>query len=400
VPGKSATGATAAVPARASRELGGLGPAIALTLTMFVEAVGYGVVAPTLPFLARQAGAGERGIGLLVGLYAAVGLLVAIPFGVLANRFGRRTLVYLGLACLTLASIGFVFAPTYLWLMVARTAQGLGAAAVWVGGLTMAADLSPNESMGRSLAWISGAWSLGFILGPALGGIGSVRTPFILYALLSGLALAAALIALPETGRPGVRTTLAGILGVLRHPAVLLSGVATFVMSYFYGAIEAFLPLLADSMGVGRPGIGLLFAIAGSPSILLPRLSGYLADRFGDRRVLFAGLLYAAFLCAGLLALTRTVPLWLVFFGIGIVEVFVYVPAVALLNRGIGPEERIFATGSHSYAFSAGFFLGPTIGGLLLTLGGHGLLFGSLTVLCLGGLAAVAGSSRRIAAGA
>jgi predicted MFS family arabinose efflux permease len=284
--------------------------------------------------------------------------------------------------------------------MVARSAQGLGAAAVWVGALTMAADLSPAASMGRSLAWISGSWSLGFIVGPALGGLGTVRTPFILYALLSGLALAAALVALPETGRPGVRTSLAGILGVLRHPAVLLSGIATFVMSYFYGAIEAFLPLLADSMGVGRPGIGLLFAIAGLPSILLPRLSGYLADRFGDRRVLFAGLLYAAVLCAALLALARTVPLWILFLGIGIVEVFVYVPAVALLNRGIGPEERIFATGSHSYAFSAGFFLGPTLGGLLLTLGGYGVLFASLTVLCLAGVVAVVRSHRRIAAGA
>jgi predicted MFS family arabinose efflux permease len=366
---------------------------------MFVEAVGYGVVAPTLPFLARQAGAGERGIGLLVGLYAAVGLLVAIPFGVLANRHGRRMLVLLGLACLTLASIGFVFAPSYLWLMVARAAQGLGAAAVWVGALTMAADLSPDASMGRSLAWISGSWSLGFIMGPALGGLGTVRTPFVLYAILAGVALAAALIALPETGRPGVRTTLAGIFNVLRRPAVLLSGIATFVMSYFYGSIEAFLPLLADSMGVGRLGIGLLFAVAGTPSILFPRLTGYLADRFGDNRVLFAGLLYCALLSAGLLFTLRSLPLWLVFFGIGIVEVSVYVPAVALLNRGMNAEDRIFATGSHSYAFSSGFFLGPTIGGLLLPLGGYGLLFGSLAALGLAGVACVVVSRGRFANG-
>src|SRR5439155_1359415 len=86
----------------------GLMPAAALALTMFVEAVGYGVVAPTLPFLARQAGAGEERIGFLVGLYAAVGLLASIPFGVLANRYGRRALILVGLACLTLASFGFI----------------------------------------------------------------------------------------------------------------------------------------------------------------------------------------------------------------------------------------------------------------------------------------------------
>jgi len=56
--------------------LGGPASAIALAFIMFVEAVGYGVVAPTLPFLARAAGAGEARIGFLVGLYASVGLLV------------------------------------------------------------------------------------------------------------------------------------------------------------------------------------------------------------------------------------------------------------------------------------------------------------------------------------
>lgn len=382
------------------RELGGPGTAIAVSLMMFVEAVGYGIVAPTLPFLARQAGAGESGIGLLVGMYAAVGLLVAIPFGVLANRFGRKILVFLGLACLTIASIGFVFAPTYTWLVVARAAQGLGASAVWVGGLTMAGDLSPDSSMGRSLAWISGSWSLGSIVGPALGGLGTVRTPFVLYAILSGAALITALLALPETGRPGVRTSLAGIIKILRRPAVLLSGIATFVMSFFYGAIEAFMPLMADSLHVDRLGIGLLFAVAGTPSILLPRVTGALADRFGDTRVLFGGLLYCSLLSAGLLALIRGLPLWVVFFGIGIVEVTVYVPAVALLNRGISADDRIFATGSHTYAFSGGFFLGPTIGGLLLPLGGYPLLFGLLSVLALLGVGCVLAFRGRVAAAA
>jgi predicted MFS family arabinose efflux permease len=379
-------------------ELGGPGPAIALTLTMFVEAVGYGVVAPTLPFLAREAGAGEARIGLLVGLYAAVGLVVAVPFGALANRYGRRTLVLLGLACLTAASIGFVLAPGYLWLVVARLAQGLGAAAIWVGTLTMAADLSPDASMGRSLSWITGAWSLGFVVGPALGGIGSVRFPFILYAGLSAAALAAGLVALPETGRPGVCTTLAGILRVLRKPAVLISAAATFVLSFFYGAIEAFMPLLVDQLSVRRFGIGILFAIAGMPSIILPRLAGYLADRLGDAPLLAAGLLYTAALCAALLPLIGLLPLWTVFLMIGFVEVLIYVPAVALLNRGMNRDDRIFATGSHNYAFSAGFFLGPSLGGLLLPLGGYPLLFGALTAVSVAGIATLFASRGRVAA--
>ncbi|SRR6266704_167877 len=375
--------------------LGGIASAVALALAMFVEAVGYGMVAPTLPFLARQAGAGESRIGFLVGLYAAVGLLVSIPLGALANRYGRRTLILVGLACLTAASIGFIFAPSYAWLVVARSAQGLGATAIWVGSLTVAADLSPSASMGRSLSILTGSWALGFVVGPALGGLGSVRFPFVLYAALSAAALVAGLALLPETGRPGVRTTLAGILGVLRLPSVLASAAATFSMSFFYGTVEAFLPLMVNARGVGRGGIGLLFMIAGLPSVVLPQLTGRLADRLGDRRMIRYGLLYAAVLNASFLLLIERLPLWVLFVLVGVVEVMVYVPAVALLHRGMERDERIFATGSHSYAFSAGFFLGPLLGGLLVPLGGYALMFAMLTVVMLAGVVVAAAARGR-----
>ena len=333
----------------------------------------------------RTAGADTSRIGFLVGLYAAVGLLVSIPLGALANRRGRRTLILLGLACLTIASLGFVWAPTYLWLVVARFVQGLGASAIWVGGLTAAADLSPDASMGSSLSVITGSWALGFVVGPALGGIGSVRFPFVLYAALSAAALVVCMILLPETGRVGVRTTLAGILGVLRLPAVLASAAATFAMSFFYGTVEAFLPLMVDARGVGRGRIGLLFPIAGVPSIVLPQLTGRMADRLGDRRVIVFGLLYAAILCAAFLTLMDLMPLWPLFLLVGLVEVLVYVPAVALLHRGMSHDQRIFATGSHSYAFSSGFFLGPLLGGILVTAGGYALVFVVMTAVMIAG---------------
>ncbi len=382
----SAPGAPDACAPSDAPLLGGPASALALALTMFVEAVGYGVVAPTLPFLARAAGAGEAQIGFLVGLYAAVGLLAGVPFGALANRYGRRILVLVGLGCLAVASFGFVLAPTYLWLVAARFVQGLGATAIWVGSLTMAADLSTDSHMGRSLSWITGSWSLGFVVGPALGGLGSVRFPFVLYAALTLLAFVAGYVALPETGRVGARTTLGGILRVLRLPAVFASAAATFALSFFYGAIEAFLPLFVDQMNVQRIGIGFLFAVAGLPSIVLPRFTGQLADRVGDVRLIIGGLVYAALLNAAFLPLVGALPLWALFFLVGLVEVLIYVPAVALLNRGLHRDERVFATASHSYAFSSGFFLGPLVGGLLMPLGGYPLLFTSLTAVMAAGI--------------
>jgi predicted MFS family arabinose efflux permease len=382
-----------------TRVLGGLMSGIALALTMFIEAVGYGIVAPTLPFLARRFGADEAQIGLLVGLYAAVGLLVIIPMGTLANRFGRRPVILFGLASLTVASIGFAWAPSFFWLVVTRSIQGLGGIAIWVGALTMAADLSPGSRMGRSLSWITGAWSLGFVIGPALGGLGNVRTPFLIYALLSGVAFVAGFMSLPESGRRGIRSTLRGVVRILRLPTVLGSAAATFTLSFYYGAIEAFVPLMIDELGVQRMGIGLLFAVAGVPSIALPRITGYLADRMGDVRLIIIGLAFAAAFNASFLFLLRTIPLWVLFLGIGMVEVFVYVPSVALLHRGISRDDRIFATGSHNYAFSAGFFLGPLLGGLVLSINGYGLLFALLTAVMIGGVLAMIATRRDTAGG-
>jgi len=384
--GADTTAAAAATRGRSSIAqplLGGRTSALALILGMFVEAVGYGMVAPTLPFMALQVGAAEGRIGLLVGLYAAVGLFVAVPLGMLAQRFGRRALILLGLALLTAASIAFVFAPSYAWLLAARVVQGVGAAGIWVGSLTLGGDLSQDESMGRSLSWLTGAWSLGFIIGPAFGGIGTLRTPFILYAILCAASLLVAFAWLPVTGVGGPRATLTGILRVFARPAVLASGVATFALAFFFGAIEAFVPLLMVAGEHGRGRVGLLFSVAGLPSVLLPGVTGALADRHGDRWIMVGGFLFASALSAAFLPLLGILPDPLLFFLMGCVEVAVYVPAIALLQRGMANGERVFATASHSYAFSAGFFLGPLIVGALFPLGGFSLMFATLALVVL-----------------
>ena len=390
---------------------------------MITEAIGYGMVAPTLPFMARLTGVGEDQIGLLVGIYAAVGLVAAPWLGTLANRRGHRFIIILGLACLTVASLAFTIAPNYPALILARTVQGFGAAGVWVGCLTLAADLSADATMARSLSWLTGAWSLGFIIGPALGGIGSLRAPFLVYAVLSACALLVGILGLPMTGGHGPAATLPGILRVVRRPSVLASGAATMGLAFFFGAVEAFLPLLVASGGdaqkagpaalaaaggmaaagtqeglvAQRMGIGLLFSVAGLPSVLLPRVVGRLADRYGDAPIIGGGFLLATALSASFLHLFGRAPDVLLFLMIGAVEVLVYVPAVALLHRGLATEDRIFASGSHAYAFSIGFFLGPALTGALFPVGGYRAMFATLAASSLLAAGAVSLLARRAA---
>jgi MFS family permease len=144
-------------------------------------------------------------------------------------------------------------------------------------------------------------------------------------------------------------------------------------------------------------GIGLLFSIAGLPSVLLPRLIGRLADRYGDAPIIGAGFLLAAGSSASFLTLFGRAPDVVVFLLLGAVEVLVYVPAVALLHRGVASEDRVFASGSHAYAFSIGFFLGPLLTGLLFPFGGYRTMFATLAVASLLSAATVMLLARRSA---
>ena len=390
------TGPASQSPAGAERTLGGPLCASALVVAMFIEAVGYGMVVPTLPFLARRFGAGETEIGLLVGLYAVAGLIASLPLAAFSDRYGRRTLILIGLGLVILAAAGFVFAPSYGWLLVARIVQGLGASAIWIGSLTLAGELSHDDAMGRSMSWMTGAWAAGFVVGPAIGGLGSdLAVPFLLYGFLSVAGLILGWVALPSTRVSAERIRLANLIDVLGNRAVRQSATATFAASFFFAAVESFLPLMAADAGVTRTQIGLLFALAGLPPVLLPRLVGTFADRLGDVPVLMGGLVYTALLAALFLPAFDNLPYPILFLLVGLVDVAVFVPAIALLNRGREERERSFATAVHSYAFSGGFFVGPLAGGAVAEAHGEGALFQLLTVVLLLAIAIVALLSRR-----
>ncbi len=354
---------------------------------MFLEAAGYGIVAPTLPVLAQRLGLGHEELGLLFGLYALVGLVLVLPFGYAADRWGRKALLLLGFASLTCASAGYVLAREFTWLVLARCAQGVGGTAIWVASLTMGGDLSERHKAGREIAWITGAWSLGFLLGPALGGLGSLQTPFIVYASICFLALLLSAFTLHETHTAPINVSLTRLRRLASLPEVQCSSVATFALAFYYGSFDAFVPWLLDSRGLTRPGIALMFSVLALPSVLLPRIAGESADRLGDRRILNFGLPTNGLLALSFMELISRLPLWLGFLALGVTEVAIYIPAIAMLQRAVSNRDRGTAMAIHILAFSSGFVLGPVVCGQILPGGGYErifLLMGATMLLAMG----------------
>lgn len=360
---------------------------VVLALAMFLEAAGYGIVAPTLPLLARKLGLGHEQLGFLFALYALVGLILVLPFGYAADRWGRKALLALGFTSLTCASIGYVLALDYTWLAIARAAQGIGGTAIWVASLTMGGDLSSRETVGREVAWITAAWSLGFLLGPALGGVGDLHAPFIAYALICLLALALSVSSLRETQAAPIDVTPRRLARLASLPEVQCSSIATFALAFYFGSFDAFVPWLLDGRGATRLAIAFLFSVLALPSVLLPVLTGETVDRAGDRRILSFGLATNGLLAIGFLDLIDRFPLWMGFLALGVTEVAIYIPAIAMLQRAVQNRDRGTAMAIHILAFSSGFVLGPVACGRLIPLMGYGpmfLLMGLTTLAALG----------------
>ena len=211
-------------------------------LTVFIDLIGFGIVIPILPLYAKHFGASESVNGLLVGSYSAMQFLFSPVLGKLSDRVGRRPVLLVSLlgTCVGFAIMGF--AGSLLMLFVARIIDGISG-----GNISTAqsyiADITTPEERTKAMGLIGAAFGLGFVLGPAIGGIlsaYSIAAPFL---FASGLALVNAIlvfIRLPESLSPEHRVQpedRAPISEVFKHgwhlPALMASyffAIAGFAM--------------------------------------------------------------------------------------------------------------------------------------------------------------------------
>ena len=292
-------------------------------LTVFLDLIGFGIVIPLLPRYAESFHAGGLGIGLVAAGYSLMQFLCSPLWGRLSDRIGRRPVL---LACLG----GFVasylllgFANSLLMLFVARLLAGACGGNIAAAQAAIA-DITPPEKRAQGMGLIGMAFGLGFILGPALGGLLVGSDPghprFALTGLAAaGMSLAAfllALVMLPETrtaesrtaARPGF--SLAALRHSLGRPNLAVLYLLFFLLFFAFSNMEAtFALFLEHRFGLGaRAAAGYFVLIGVIVSIMQGGLARVLSPRFGERPVIRAGLFLMA---AGLLGMALAPnPLW------------------------------------------------------------------------------------------
>ena len=182
-------------------------PLIVILAAVMLDAVGIGLIFPILPALLRDVGHITEVatlLGLMLALYSACQFLFSPILGVLSDRFGRRPVLLISLAGAAIDYLIMAFAP-HLWILVlGRAISGITSANMAVATAYIT-DISSEEERAKRFGLFHAMFGIGFIIGPALGGILGdiwVRAPFIAAALLNGANLALAFFVLPES-RPG-----------------------------------------------------------------------------------------------------------------------------------------------------------------------------------------------------
>jgi MFS family permease len=141
-----------------------------MALTIFIDFAGFGIVLPLLPFWAERRGASPVGVGLVLTIYALAQFLFTPVLGRLSDRYGRRPIILASLLIEALSLALSALAASLPILLVARFMGGLGASNSG-SAQAVVTDVTPVEEWARGMGLIGAAIGLGFVVGPALGGL-------------------------------------------------------------------------------------------------------------------------------------------------------------------------------------------------------------------------------------
>lgn len=175
-------------------------------LAVLIDTIGFGIIIPVLPqFLmdltGHNASQATRDAGFLVVTFAIFQFLFGPLIGNLSDRFGRRPILLFSMAMFGANYLLSALAPTLAWLFVGRALSGISGA-IYAPANAFIADITPPEERARRFSLMGAAFGVGFVLGPALGGlIGELgpRAPFYAAAIMAGLNFIFGYFVLPET---------------------------------------------------------------------------------------------------------------------------------------------------------------------------------------------------------
>ncbi|HEX7294546.1 MAG TPA: MFS transporter [Pyrinomonadaceae bacterium] len=288
-------------------------PLIVIFTTVFIDLVGFGIVIPVLPFYAEGSifNATPRTVGLLFASYSIMQLIFSPILGGLSDRYGRRPVLLISIIGTGIGFLILGLANTLLLLFIGRILDGITGGNISTAQAYIA-DITTKENRAKGMGLIGAAFGLGFIFGPAIGGILSrwgIHVPFFFAAALCFANAILLYFTLPETVTPdhparASATTGRGIPQLIKSLKQRRLG---FVLITYFMFVVAFSIMTTSfslyvmfRFGYDAQHTGYLFAYVGVISVIIQGgLIGRLVKRFGEiPLVVFGALCFSASLFA------------------------------------------------------------------------------------------------------
>ncbi|AWM77277.1 TCR/Tet family MFS transporter [Phenylobacterium parvum] len=354
-----------------------------------LNAVSFGVTIPVLPALIKEfAGGDTASAAEWQMMFGAVWGLMQFVFGpilgVLSDRIGRRPVLLISFLGLAFDFLFLVFAPSLMWLFVARIVNGMTAASFSTANAYVA-DVTPPEQRARYFGFMGASFGFGFLIGPVLGGLlagpfmeslvgdFAIRLPFAVAGALALLNFLYGLFVLPESLPPEKRSARfdwrranpVGSLQFLREQGRLV-GLATvgFLFQIAHNVLPAiFVLYTGHRYGWDIQTISLTMFLTGGLGILMQTLAvGPIVRRLGERGALLIGCAGAAlgFLAYGL------APTGIAY--LAAAPVFALSNLLApglqgLMSRRVGPEVQGRLQGANQSLSGIATIIGPFLFG-------------------------------------
>lgn len=331
---------------------------------------------PTLPLFVKELGGHDTQVGLAVGIFTLVAVILRPIAGGLLDQYGRRPFLLIGLAFYGLSMYLYGMVQGVGTLLLVRLLHGTSWAFVTTAAAAVIADIVPANRRGEGMGWYGLAMTVAMAAGPLLGTWTLDGYTFSGVFLLAVALTVAALLAVAGPRLPFQRLEVRRKIA-LYDPAALPVSLAVVFLTFAYGAVTTFVPLFAVTIDVNP---GLYFLVYALSLTLARPIAGKLSDRYGAASVIVPAALLsicALFVLSSATGLAGVVAA-AVLYGLGFGSAQ---PALQATLLGMVPKERFgLANASFFTAFDLGIALGSTLLGWVADLVSYRALFALSTL--------------------
>ncbi|MDF2947269.1 MAG: blt [Bacillales bacterium] len=354
-------------------------PLVILMVNMFIAMLGIGLIIPVLPIFVKEFGVDGTAMGYLIAIFALTQFLFSPFAGEFSDKFGRKKPIIIGLVGFTLSQ--FIFAiGTDIWMLYAsRFIGGIGAAFLVPPMMAYVADITTEDERGKGMGYLGAYMSLGFVIGPGIGGFLAefgTRIPFYSSAAIATVATILSFLLLPETLSLDIqekarhnskkRETIFVQIYASFNKSYFIFLLLIFMMTFGLANFEAVFGLYVfEKFDFTPKDISIIITFGALVGVIIQSLVvDKVLSKFGEIRVIFWTFLISSISLLALIfagSFTTILLITLVFF----TATSLVRPALNTQLSIMAGDEQGFVAGLNNMYFSIGNMAGPIFAGIL-----------------------------------